>query len=1137
MSISIAQKYFSEAEKFRENGLYKEAVESYKKAIEADPFFASAYYNLALLYYQTQQFDNAIINLKKVTELDPNDTSAFNNIGVLYFTLDRFAEAKKYFEKALLIDTNYKEARNNLEKVQQKLQMLEVPSFIKQPAEAGSNNKRLLEECQKLKTPRKILIVMDEGIGNMIMLTPSLRAIMKVLPDSEITVLGKTFSLEILAGLGVKTINEPESDAKYDIGFYSIWSANYQRIYGEILASQCRKGPFQIMRDDLDLHEANYHMKIAESLGYNGHMPDSFCAVKEIDIPWNENDKVVALSDTTLDHPEWQRKKWPYYKELARKLTEKGFKIALIGGTAEAAKFNPDGWPEVYNLLGKYNLLETAGALKKCTMFIGNDSGPAHIAASIGINTFVLFGPTRISKNRPLGPKSNVIRLDLPCSPCQYTGMWNTCNNWRCMNELTVERVLSVVIDEKNAHPQKITADQISFGKLQLVGKNYKDCSLVEKDNIKYVVRGNIKEPLRVHLVGARRANFPWGMENEIMRALTLAGIEVVDTDYRLDTNNFSELFLREAHLMLVCKGSGIHPELIKKFPGRTILWYQDDIFTTAHAPRDLTFNGHAFDTVYSFDKSAINEYKKLRMNDVRHLALAMSPAVHRKMFLPKIHDVSFVGNIHPNRKPFLEKLQKRFNVFITRAFMDEMVRIFNQSKIILNLGIGPTGIQQRVFETLGCGSCLITNEIPVRDRLFEDQKHLIYFKQENIEDLIEYYLNNAEEREVIAKNGYLEAHSKHTFAHRIAELIADHFPRYELIGEDKNKKKEPNPIEISKTASGDLIKTAHPNKRHLRIFAAFANVNWENYNLQPALEEFGEVVRYDWLPQYNQYDPQWHWGKKQQMNMDLFQFVKKAHEEKPIDVFFGYLSGRLVSPGIVRAITMMEIPTLNLALDDKSKFLGNLEPTGFAGPADIASAFTLCWTSTKDAVQKYKQLGAKVVYMPAGANPHFFKPMNLARDIDICFIGQNYGVRQSIIKYLRDNGINIQVFGKGWESGEIPMENVVELISRSKITLGIGTDTIQYNIVALKGRDFEVPTCGGFYLTQYNPELEEFYDIGKEIVCYNSLEDMLEKIRYYLSHPEDAEEIRKAALKKSLAEHTWKKRFNKAFDIMGINI
>jgi spore maturation protein CgeB len=102
---------------------------------------------------------------------------------------------------------------------------------------------------------------------------------------------------------------------------------------------------------------------------------------------------------------------------------------------------------------------------------------------------------------------------------------------------------------------------------------------------------------------------------------------------------------------------------------------------------------------------------------------------------------------------------------------------------------------------------------------------------------------------------------------------------------------------------------------------------------------------------------------------------------------------------------------------------------------------------------------------------------------------------------------------------------------------LGIGTDTIQYNIVALKGRDFEVPTCGSFYLTQYNPELEEFYDIGKEIVCYNSLEDMLEKIRYYLSHPEDAEEIRKAALKKSLAEHTWKKRFNKAFDIMGINI
>ena len=100
MPIVTAQKYFDEAELLMENGLCKEAIEAYKKAIETDPSFISAYYNLAVIYHQTQQFYYAITCLKKAIELDPNDASAFNNLGVLYFTINVFDEAKKYFEKS-----------------------------------------------------------------------------------------------------------------------------------------------------------------------------------------------------------------------------------------------------------------------------------------------------------------------------------------------------------------------------------------------------------------------------------------------------------------------------------------------------------------------------------------------------------------------------------------------------------------------------------------------------------------------------------------------------------------------------------------------------------------------------------------------------------------------------------------------------------------------------------------------------------------------------------------------------------------------------------------------------------------------------------------------------------------------------
>lgn len=324
-------------------------------------------------------------------------------------------------------------------------------------------------------------------------------------------------------------------------------------------------------------------------------------------------------------------------------------------------------------------------------------------------------------------------------------------------------------------------------------------------------------------------------------------------------------------------------------------------------------------------------------------------------------------------------------------------------------------------------------------------------------------------------------------------------------------------------------------DRKPLRIFAAFRHFNWEDYNLQPALEKLGEVIRYNWHPRFNQYDRRWHWGGKQRMNLEFLQTVHRAHQEQPIDIFFGYLSGRVVFPGVIRAIEMMGIPTLNIFLDDERKFYSSLEPTGFAGMVDIASAFTLCWTTTKEAVANYERVGARAIYLPPGANPDVFHPYDLSGDIDVCFVGQKYGRRPQIMAYLRERGINVQTFGRGWDSGEIPMEEMVKLFSRSKITLGIGTVGDSTDVVCIKGRDFEVPMSGGFYLTQYNPDLEEFYEIRTEIVCYDSLDDLVGKIRYYLTHPDEAEEIRQAGLHRARQEHTWVGRFRQAFVAMGI--
>ena len=81
MSVYTAQQHFNDAEDYKKKGLLQEAIASYKKAIEADASFVSAYYNLALAYHQAQQPDQAIVNLKKVTELDPATPRPLTTLG------------------------------------------------------------------------------------------------------------------------------------------------------------------------------------------------------------------------------------------------------------------------------------------------------------------------------------------------------------------------------------------------------------------------------------------------------------------------------------------------------------------------------------------------------------------------------------------------------------------------------------------------------------------------------------------------------------------------------------------------------------------------------------------------------------------------------------------------------------------------------------------------------------------------------------------------------------------------------------------------------------------------------------------------------------------------------------------------
>lgn len=83
--------------------------------------------------------------------------------------------------------------------------------------------------------------------------------------------------------------------------------------------------------------------------------------------------------------------------------------------------------------------------------------------------------------------------------------------------------------------------------------------------------------------------------------------------------------------------------------------------------------------------------------------------------------------------------------------------------------------------------------------------------------------------------------------------------------------------------------------------------------------------------------------------------------------------------------------------------------------------------------------------------------------------------------------------------------------------------------------RDFEGPMCRSCYLTGYSEEIEEFYEVGREIDTYNSPEELVDKIRFYLANPSAAERLRDAGYERAHRDHTWVQRFRELFGKIGL--
>lgn len=283
-------------------------------------------------------------------------------------------------------------------------------------------------------------------------------------------------------------------------------------------------------------------------------------------------------------------------------------------------------------------------------------------------------------------------------------------------------------------------------------------------------------------------------------------------------------------------------------------------------------------------------------------------------------------------------------------------------------------------------------------------------------------------------------------------------------------------------------------------------------------------------------------------LGAELLRQVQAAHREKPIDLFFSYFYSACVTPEVIRAIRALGIVTANWYCNASYQF--HLVE-------EIAPAYDYCLVPEAFRLDDYRRVGARPIYCQEAANPSIYRPYDLPPEFDVTFVGQAYGDRPSTIQHLHEQGLDVRVWGSGWDrvarrrqeregaaqpdlryGGILSDDDLVRMYSRSRINIGFSncgdTHKTANPIKQIRLRDFEVPMSGGFYMVEYMEELEEFFRIGEEVVCYRGREDLRDRIRYYLAHENERERIRLAGMERARRDHTWHRRFETAFQAMG---
>ncbi|MCP3980401.1 MAG: glycosyltransferase [bacterium] len=337
---------------------------------------------------------------------------------------------------------------------------------------------------------------------------------------------------------------------------------------------------------------------------------------------------------------------------------------------------------------------------------------------------------------------------------------------------------------------------------------------------------------------------------------------------------------------------------------------------------------------------------------------------------------------------------------------------------------------------------------------------------------------------------------------------------------------------------------------------------SFEHYNFFDSLRRLGhEVLYFDYTSLMAEFG-------RDGMNRRL---LEVARAEQP-DVLFCVLFGDELDRDVMRRISDSGwTRTVNWFCDDHWRF------DDFS--SRWAPAFNWVVTTSSAALERYRAAGIEHAIKSQWACNHFlYRPADGPPQYDVTFVGQPHGARREIVLGLRDAGIRVDAWGQGWEHGRLDQERMVEVFGRSRINLNLSASSVgglsglprvraaigrrarralrgvgltppmtggraraldallaSGGPDQIKGRNFEVPGCGGFLLTGRADNLDEYYAEPAELAGFDSFSELLATVRHYLRNEDERAATARAGYERTLREHTYAHRFADVFSRMGL--